>query len=50
MEAARARGFHAMYSCDSADNDLMRKFAAHLHFAHVRDPDDARLVRYSFTL
>jgi len=39
-----------MHSSDPAGNDLMRAFAAHLHFEHVRDPDDAKNVLYSFKL
>ncbi len=50
IEAARARGFHAMHSSDASDNDLMRRFAAHLHFQNSRDPDDARLVVYRVSL
>ena len=48
--AARARGITTMYSSDSSDNDLMRKFAAHLHLQSTRDPDDATQVIYSMTL
>lgn len=45
--AARARGLETMFSSDASDNTKMRQFADHLHFHHKRDPDDARLVRYS---
>ncbi len=50
VDAARARGIHAMHSSDSADNDSMRQFAAHLGFQSSRDPSDARLVLYSVNL
>lgn len=48
--AAKSRGIKTMHSSDAADNDLMRKFAEHLHFRHARDPDDAALVLYSVDL
>jgi GNAT superfamily N-acetyltransferase len=50
INVAKARGIKTMHSSDAADNDLMRKFAEHLHFHHVRDPEDATLVRYSVEL
>ncbi|MDQ2778609.1 MAG: GNAT family N-acetyltransferase [Pseudomonadota bacterium] len=50
IDVAKARGFKAMHSSDASDNDLMRKFAEHLHFQHRRDPDDAKLVLYSVRL
>lgn len=50
IEVARARGIKTLHSSDAADNDLMRKFAEHLHFEHQRDPDDAKLVLYSVHL
>ncbi len=50
IEVAHARGIKTMHSSDSADNDLMRKFADHLHFEQQRDPDDATLVRYTVRL
>ncbi len=50
VDAARARGIHAMHSSDSADNDSMRQFAAHLSFQSSRDPNDAKLVLYSVDL
>ena len=50
IDVAKARGIETMHSSDAADNGLMRKFADHLHFHHVRDPDDATLVRYSVDL
>jgi GNAT superfamily N-acetyltransferase len=50
IDVAKARGIKTMHSSDAADNGLMRKFAEHLHFHHVRDPDDATLVRYSVDL
>lgn len=46
IEAARARGIVTMHSNDSRDNDLMHKFAEHLHFRHERDPDDATQLVY----
>ena len=50
IEVAKARGIKQMHSSDSVDNNLMRKFAEHLHFEHERDPDDAKLIRYSVLL
>ncbi len=50
INVARARGFRAMHSSDSSDNDSMRQFAAHLHFQKSPDPDDARLILYSVKL
>ncbi len=50
IKVAQARGIKSMHSSDSADNDLMRKFAEHLHFENQRDPDDATLVLYSVRL
>lgn len=50
IELARKRGIRALHSSDAADNDSMRKFAEHLHFRHVRDPDDARQVLYTVEL
>lgn len=50
IDAARARGIHAMHSSDSFDNDSMRQFAGHLKFQKSTDPDDARLVLYSVRL
>lgn len=39
-------GMQVERASDSADNDLMRKFAKHLHFEHQRDPDNAKLELY----
>jgi acetyltransferase len=50
IDAARARGIHAMHSADSFDNDSMRQFAGHLKFQKSTDPTDARLVLYSVNL
>lgn len=50
IQAARRLGIRKMHSNDAADNDLMRTFATHLHFDHLRDPDDASQVRYSMDL
>ena len=50
IDVAKARGIKKMHSSDAADNGLMRKFAEHLNFHHVRDPDDATLVLYSVDL
>jgi acetyltransferase len=50
IAAAKARGLESMFSSDASDNTRMRQFAEHLHFHHMQDPDDARLVRYSVDL
>ena len=50
VEAAHARGIRRLHSSDATDNDAMRKFAAHLHLRHERDPDDAGQVLYSVDL
>ena len=50
VDAARARGIHAMHSADSFDNDSMRQFAGHLKFQKTTDPADSRLVLYSVDL
>jgi GNAT superfamily N-acetyltransferase len=50
IEQARARGLDTMHSSDASDNDLMRRFAAHLHMQHQRDPDDATMVLYSLNV
>lgn len=50
VDAARARGIHAMHSSDSSDNDSMRKFSSHLKFRKSPDPADARMVLYSVNL
>jgi GNAT superfamily N-acetyltransferase len=47
---ARARGIEAMHSSDASDNDMMQKFAKHLNFHHMRDPDDSTQVLYSVDL
>lgn len=50
IEAARKRGIKAMHSSDARDNELMRRFSAHLGLAHRQDPDDATQVLYSLAL
>jgi GNAT superfamily N-acetyltransferase len=50
IETARTRGIESMHSSDAADNEAMRKFADHLNFKHMRDPDDAKQVLYSIDL
>jgi len=50
IDLARARGIESMHSSDAADNRLMRKFAEHLRFRHMTDPEDSTLVRYSVKL
>jgi acetyltransferase len=50
IEDAQARGIKTMHSTDSAENDLMRRFAGHLHLHHQRDPADAAQVIYSVDL
>lgn len=50
IAAARKRGILRMHSSDVGDNDLMREFAAHLHFDHQPDPDDHALTLYSVNL
>ena len=47
VEAARRRGITHMHSSDPRNNDLMRRFAAHIRLKHQRDPDDATQVIYS---
>ena len=47
IAVARSRGIVTMHSSDSAENASMRRFAEHLRFRHVRDPDDASRVLYS---
>lgn len=48
--AAQKLGIEKMHSNDLEDNNLMRKFTAHLHIAHKRDPDDTTQVLYSIDL
>ena len=50
IAVARTRGIESMYSSDASDNDLMRKFAEHLHFQHKRDPQDGTQVLYSVAI
>ena len=50
IDIARSRGITQMHSSDAADNTSMRKFAEHLNFQHVRDPDDATHVLYRVDL
>ena len=45
--AAQKLGIEKMHSSDLEDNNLMRKFAAHLQLDHQRDPDDTTQVLYS---
>ena len=47
VEEARRRGIDTLHSSDAADNELMRRFAAHLQLQHYRDPQDATMVLYS---
>lgn len=39
-----------MDSSDAWDNELMRRFAAHMGLRHEIDPGDATQVRYSLDL
>ena len=48
--AAQKLGIEKMHSSDLEDNNLMRKFAAHLQLDHQRDPDDTTQVLYSVDL
>jgi len=50
ISVARARGIETMHSSDAADNDMMQKFARHLNFHHIQDPEDSTQVRYSVDL
>lgn len=50
IDDARKRGVIDMHSSDAWDNDLMRRFAAHLGLQHRPDPDDAAQVLYSLEL
>jgi len=50
IAAARMRGLRTMHSSDAGDNELMRRFAAHMGLRHQRDPDDATQVLYSLDL
>jgi GNAT superfamily N-acetyltransferase len=50
IEAARAFGIGAMHSSDAQANELMRRFACHLHLDHKTDPNDATQVLYSVGL
>ena len=50
IDLAKTRGIESMYSSDATDNDLMRKFAAHLHLSHSRDPEESAQVIYSLDL
>jgi GNAT superfamily N-acetyltransferase len=50
IDDARKRGIDAMHSSDAWDNDLMRRFAAHLGLQHRQDPEDATRVLYSLEL
>jgi hypothetical protein len=35
VDLVRSRGIKSMHSNDAADNDWMRRFAAHLNFSHA---------------
>ncbi|WP_218509134.1 GNAT family N-acetyltransferase [Variovorax sp. dw_308] len=48
--AAKKLGIEQMHSSDLEDNNLMRKFAAHLQLDHKRDPDDITQVLYTVDL
>ncbi len=50
VEVARSRGITKMHSSDASDNTAMRQFAAHLRFAHERDPEDSSHVLYTVDL
>lgn len=50
VEAARKLGIDKMHSSDASDNELMRRFAAHLGLQHERDSDDAMQVLYRLDL
>ena len=50
IDDARKRGIVDMHSSDAWDNDLMRRFAAHLGLKHRLDPDDGARVLYSLEL
>ncbi len=50
IEAARKRGIDTMHSSDTRDNELMRRFSAHLGLHHRPDPEDATLLMYSLEL
>jgi acetyltransferase len=50
INAARMMGLDRMYSSDPTDNELMRRFAAHLRLEHEPDPDDNLHVMYSLGL
>jgi GNAT superfamily N-acetyltransferase len=50
IDAARERGIETMHSSDAWDNELMRRFAAHLGLRHDHDPHDATQVLYSLEI
>jgi GNAT superfamily N-acetyltransferase len=50
IQAARRRGIASMQSSDAEANDLMRRFATHLHIQHGPDPEDATQILYSIDL
>jgi RimJ/RimL family protein N-acetyltransferase len=50
IELAQARGIRELYSMDSDDNHVMRRFARKLGFSSHIDPDDATQVIYSLSL
>lgn len=47
---AMDRGIKSVHSIDAADNEPMRKFAAHLVFKRALDPNDATRVVHSLDL
>lgn len=50
VKDACARGILKMHSSDASDNQLMRRFAAHLRLDHRLDPNDSTQVLYSIQL
>jgi RimJ/RimL family protein N-acetyltransferase len=50
IELAQVRGIRELYSMDSDDNHVMRRFAHKLGFTRHIDPDDATQVIYSLNL
>lgn len=47
IDEAHRRGIETLHSSDARDNDLMRRFAAHLGLRHQSDPEDTSQVLYS---
>ena len=50
IDDAIDRGIETMHSSDARDNELMRRFAAHLDLEHRSDPDDPSQIIYSLDL